>query len=244
LPRGEVHVWRVALELSRGNLDRLQQTLSADEQSRAARFRFPRDQRHFVAARGALRTILGTYLAIEPSRLRFLYSPFGKPHLDAPWDWRGLRFNLAHSDGLALVAVTRDRDVGIDLERSRTDFPWEGIAARFFSPREIDGLGSLPPASRCAAFFSCWSRKEAYVKARGEGLLVRLDHFDVSVAPEDPPSLLNTYDDPPEAARWGLKDLAAAAGYAAALVARGQDWRLQCWQWDGGSLARTEMRTR
>jgi 4'-phosphopantetheinyl transferase len=227
----DVHVWRTALELSARHVQRLRQVLAADETARAERFYFEKDRRHFIVARGVIRMILGRYLGLDPARIEFSYSSYGKPALaTAPGkDW--LRFNVSHSHELALFAVTRGREVGIDVERMRADVAGETIAERYFSPREVAVLRALPAHLRCEAFFACWTRKEAYIKARGEGLSFPLDRFDVSLAPGEPAALLRTLGDPHEASRWSLRALAPGVGYAAALAVEGHDWQLTCWQW-------------
>ena len=142
-----------------------------------------------------------------------------------------IRFNLSHSHGKALYAISRGREVGVDLEFIRCDLEAEQIAERFFSHSEIETLRALPPSLRKYAFFLCWTRKEAYIKARGEGLSMSLDQFDVSLTPGKPAALLRTNPDSDEALRWSLRDLKPASGYAAALAIRGSDFTLSCWQW-------------
>ncbi|MDH7486310.1 MAG: 4'-phosphopantetheinyl transferase superfamily protein [Anaerolineae bacterium] len=224
----EVHVWRVHLDLSAGAILALRRTLAAEELARARRFHFEEDRRRFIAAHGALRDILGRYLRKWPQEVRFRYSPHGKPLLATE---PNLHFNLAHTGDLALVAVARHQPVGVDIERIHPDISRELIAARIFSSREQAQLQALPAEVQTQAFFNCWTRKEAYVKARGEGLSLPLERFDVSLAPGEPARLLHVADDPQEAARWTLVDLAPAQDYAAALAVRGHGWRLLCWQW-------------
>ncbi len=227
----EVHVWRVALELPRARVEQLAQALSEEERARARRFVFEDARRRFTAARGALRAILGRYLGVAPGDLAFACNAHGKPALAGGAGEGGLRFNISHADGLALVAVALGREVGIDIERVREDFATEEIATRFFSPAEFAALQALPAGARCAAFFNCWTRKEAYVKARGAGLSLPLDRFDVSLAPGEPAALLVTADEPAEASRWSLRELAPGAGYAACLAAAGHGWQPRLWQW-------------
>jgi len=226
-----VHAWLASLSVKASTVQRLRQLLTADEICRAERFYFPKDRDHFIVARGVLRRILGRYLDTEPSRLRFCYSAYGKPALDTEFGGGALRFNVSHSHGVALYGVSRGREVGIDLERIRPDFADDRVAERFFSSREVAALRSLPQSMRRDAFFNCWTRKEAYIKARGEGLSLRLDQFDVSLAPGEPAALLDTQDDPQEACRWSLQELAPSPGYVAALAVEGHDWQLKCWQW-------------
>lgn len=228
---GQVHVWRVALNPPAPTLARLWPTLTPDEQQRAERFHFQRDRDHFIAARGALRAILARYLRAEPGLLRFSYSSYGKPDLAHGAGDPPLTFNLSHAHELALIAVARGRLLGVDIEWVRPDMSGEEIAERFFSPREVAALRAVPPPQRHEAFFNCWTRKEAYIKARGEGLSHPLDQFDVSLAPGEPAALLGTRGDPAELARWSLQALAPGPGYVAALAAERPPCELRRWQW-------------
>jgi 4'-phosphopantetheinyl transferase len=231
LSRDDVHVWRASLNLPASRVQSLQHTLAADELSRVERFHFQIDRQHFIVARGLLRAILSRYLDMEPGQLRFRYSPYGKPALATTLGQDTLSFNVSHSHGLALYAVTRGREIGVDLEGIRTGLDCEQIAARFFSPRENAVLRALPAELKPEAFFKCWTRKEAYIKARGGGLTLPLDQFDVSLAPGEPAMLLNTRGDLQEAARWSLRTLTPGPGYVAALAMEGHGWRFKCWQW-------------
>ncbi|MGH7830115.1 MAG: 4'-phosphopantetheinyl transferase family protein [Candidatus Binatia bacterium] len=224
----EVHIWRASLDSYISFIERFWSALSADERGRAGRFHFQKDRDRFVIARGILRTMLGCYCGVEPSGLRFSYGPYGKPALVSE---SGLSFNLSHSGGLALYAVACGREVGIDVEFLHPDFPHEQIAERFFSRREISALLTLPPQSRPQGFFNCWTRKEAYIKAKGDGLSFRLDQFDVSLAPGEPAALVNVNGDRRELSRWSLQELNPASDCAAALAVEGRDYRLLCWQW-------------
>lgn len=231
LAADEVHVWRGTLNQSPEVVERLRGCLSPDEQEKAARFYHEHDRRHSIIARSMLRAILARYLDCAPSALRFSYSAFGKPELrlrplDPP-----LRFNLSHSKDLALVAVTLDCAIGIDLEWVRKELLGEQIAERFFSAAEVSSLRALPHTSQVEAFFNCWTRKEAYIKARGLGLSLPLESFDVSLKPGEPAALLRTREHTEEAARWSLKELPVAPGYAAAVAVERAAWRLCCYQW-------------
>ncbi len=228
----EVHVWRASLAQPAARVAELFAVLDAAERDRAARFRFHKDQQHFIVARGILRQLLGRYLNRPPAELKFSYSMYGKPALDsASPDEPTLQFNLAHSHTLALYAFTYGRQVGIDLEYARTDFASAEIAERFFSAREVAMLRALDPELQSAAFFNCWTRKEAYIKARGEGLSHPLNSFAVSLRPGEPAALLSVDDNVEELARWTLEDLNPAPGYAAALVVEQPDWQLKCFEW-------------
>ena len=234
---GAVHVWRVSLDESPSQLASFRDTLDDDERSRADRFYFSRDREHFIVARGVLRALLGRYLDRSPRSVAFTYSSHGKPALASEFDEDAIRFNLSHSQGTALYAVTRGRELGVDLEFIRSDLEAEQIAERFFSQREIVALRALPPDLRKFAFFLCWTRKEAYIKARGEGLSMGLDQFDVSLIPGEPAALLRTEPDPDEAFGWSLRNLTPGCGYAAALATKARDWTLSCWQWPRSGLS-------
>jgi len=227
----EVHVWRAALDQTPSQIQSFLHNLAADEQARAERFYFERDRQHFIIARGVLRAILGGYLNRAPERLSFCYNSHGKPALAGESGVDAIRFSVSHSHGVALYAVTRGREVGIDLERIRLDLAVAEIAERFFSRREVAMLRTLPTAEQREAFFRCWTRKEAYIKARGEGLSLPLDQFDVSLAPGEPAAVLGTQRDPSEASCWSLQELSPAPGYAAAFAVEGHGWRPACWQW-------------
>jgi len=227
----EVHVWRAMLDQTPSQIQRLLHNLAADEHVRAEQFYFERDRQHFIAARGVLRAILGGYLHRTPESLSFYYSSHGKPGLAGETDDDAIRFNVSHSHGVALFAVTRGREVGIDIEHIRFDLEVVEIAEQFFSPREVATLRALPIEAQRQAFFRCWTRKEAYIKARGEGLSLPLDQFDVSLAPGEPVAVLRAQRDPSEASRWSLQELTPAPGYAATLTVEGHGWHLTRWQW-------------
>jgi 4'-phosphopantetheinyl transferase len=222
-----VHVWRAELEQPEERVRQLAQTLSQDEQDRAGRFYFERHRRRFIVARAMLRAILGRYLGLDPGQLEFRYGSRGKPYLAARFSQ--LEFNLAHSRELALYAFTQGREIGIDLEHLRSIADIEQISARFFSARENATLSAFPENQRLRAFYNCWTRKEAYLKATGEGLTHPLDQFDVSLAPGEPARLLRVQGDPLEAARWSLQALEPASDYIAAIALRSRGWSLACW---------------
>jgi 4'-phosphopantetheinyl transferase len=225
--RDEVHVWRLALDLPPLKVEGLAHVLAPDEQERAGRFYQARDSKRFITGRGTLRTLLGRYLGVEPACLAFCYGPQGKPALP---EERSLRFNLAHSQDLALLAVTEGREVGIDLERVRPMADADQIITRFFSPHERAEFLALPEPERLVAFFRGWTRKEAYIKARGLGLAMPLDAFDVALAPGEPSRLLRVEGAPDEPGRWSFRDLEPGPGFLAALAVEGTGWRLRCFQ--------------
>jgi 4'-phosphopantetheinyl transferase len=227
----EVHVWRAMLDIPIAHVQTLEQTLAADERTRAERFHFPKDRTHFIVARGLLRAILGHYLARDPHTLRFCSSQYGKPVLIWESGSNGLCFNVTHSHGMALYAITRNREVGIDLEYIHTEVAWEHIAERFFSSREKSLLRTVPRQMQHKAFFVCWTRKEAYLKARGMGLMLPLSQFDVSVTPGAPAALLRTREEDQDISDWSLHELSPGSNYVAALAVQGHPCRFQYWQW-------------
>ena len=219
LEREEVHIWHAQVDdASCTDIARLAQVLSQDEKDRAGRFRFEKNRNEFIFNRATLRILLASYLRAAASELCFTYSSYGKPYLAAPESARALAFNLAHTEGMLVLAFAWERKIGVDIENIRKDLEVEEIAERFFSPAERRALRDAPPEDRHEAFFRCWTRKEAYIKARGEGLSHPLHEFDVSVIPQDTAALLATRPDPTEARRWLLRELPAGSGYIAALA--------------------------
>lgn len=224
LQTDEVHVWRLTLDHP---LEQFLSLLHADEVERANRFHFERDRKHFVIARGFLRVLLGRYLTADPKGLTFSYGAYGKPSLEIETP---LRFNMSHSHGVALYALTEGRDIGVDVEFVRADFTTDDIARRYFSPFEANSLCGLPSEDRVDAFFRCWTRKEAYLKATGRGLSQALDGFDVTLRPGESAALLRTEDGAHE--RWTLSDIAVGEGYAGAVAVEGKVTRIRYWSAD------------
>ena len=251
LAEAEIHVWRAMLDLPPSKIEALELILSADELARAQRFRFAKDRTHFIAARGQLRAILGRYLAREPQSLSFTYNDYGKPSLASMPARRtggrpqgsplrepgvtqddGLSFNVSHAQGMALYAFTRNRAIGVDVEYIQSQMEWESIAEHFFSPYEVNVLKAVSPDMRPIAFFNCWTRKEAYIKARGMGLSLALDSFDVSLTPGEPAALLGIRENGQDIANWSLYALHPGSNYIAALAVEGHASSLQYWQCD------------
>jgi 4'-phosphopantetheinyl transferase len=218
--RGPIRVWRADLDRPEPETAALGALLSADERARADRFRFAIDRRRFTVARGVLRVLLGRVTGSPPHEIEFSYGTRGKPALRRPAD-SGLEFNLTHSHGLALIATSWGRAVGVDLEFERLELDFRGIAGRFFTPREFGEIEAQRDDAQRSAFFRGWTRKEAFLKARGDGLWLGLDQFEVSIAPETSARLVRTAWDPDEARRWSLHDLDVAPGFAAALAVEG-----------------------
>jgi 4'-phosphopantetheinyl transferase len=233
LNRDAVHVWKFTLAPPQEILQRLGLFLSEDEIQRANRFHFPHHRDRFIAAHGCLREILSRYTKCPPQALQFQVSPFGKPSLVEEQGGREVAFNLSHSHDLGLVAVTRREAVGVDIEYIRTDLADEQVARRFFSKSEVARLLSLPDEQQKEAFFLCWTRKEAFIKAIGQGLSMPLDRFDVTLAPGEPAQLLATRPDPAQALQWRIYHCVPAEGYAAAVAVAGQEVRINYWEWNG-----------
>jgi 4'-phosphopantetheinyl transferase len=221
-----VHVWRATLAVDAATLQSLGQSLSDDERARAERFIFQQDRDQFTAARGILRDLLGRYLRCHPKGIAFSYGLRGKPAVFSGKSRHPLRFNLSHSHGLALIGISSEREIGIDVERMRPEFAGEEIAKRYFSAKEIAELSQVPAKLRTEGFFLCWTRKEAYIKAKGDGLHIPLDSFDVSLTPGVPPKL-NSADH----SDWSLRSLEVDRDFAAAIIAEGNSWRLRQFTW-------------
>lgn len=227
----EVHIWSISLTLADVPIRKLGLYLSTDELERAQRFYFERDRHRFIIARGALRLILSAYVGRQPYEIQFDYNKYGKPFLNYNSGGDRIRFNLSHSHELALVGVTGRHDIGIDVEYMQSRVADLSIAERFFSPKEVAILRKLPEAIQRQAFFNCWTRKEAYIKAQGQGLSLPLDSFDVAFVPDQPAALLHTRPDAREAALWSIYDLPQGADYAAAVAVKGKNWRLKFFAW-------------
>ena len=225
----EVHIWRVTLDLPDAAVQTFRQLLSSDETVRADRYHFERDRRHFTVARGVLRSLLGRYLSLAPAELSFQYSNYGKPDvvLKSPSE---LKFNLAHSGGIALYAFTKVADVGVDVEFIRPEFTGDEIARRYFSECEVSALQTLGDVQRHQAFFDCWTRKEAFIKAKGMGLSLGLDQFDVTLTPHEEPALLCTRWDEAEASRWSIRAIEVGENYKGAIAVQAHDWQAKLFE--------------
>lgn len=214
LANEEVHVWCVSLARSADQLPHLRELLSPEERERADRYRHRPAREQFIVARTFLRLILSRYLALDPMRIRLTHSNTGKPLLAGG----GLHFNVSHSHQLALVAVTRQGEIGIDVEHVRAQPAHLEMASRYFTPGEIRALQRLPPGAREQAFYHIWTRKEAFLKAIGLGLAHGLERFEVSVPPDDPARILHIDGNPAAGKRWSMQSLDPAPGYVAALA--------------------------
>jgi 4'-phosphopantetheinyl transferase len=230
-----VDLWAIHLEASSAVIERCEAVLSTDESVRAGRFRFDRDRRRFIVARGALRSILGAYLGQAPACVKLRYGPHGKPTL-IPSTGAALRFNLSHAETRALCAVTLGREIGVDVENIRPLSDADDLARRFFSAREVLEYQTLAPGDRLPGFFNCWTRKEAYIKALGDGLSCPLDRFAVSFRPREAARLIWIDGQPNGPLRWSLRSLEVGPAYAGALAVEGPLRRLRRWRWLPESL--------
>ena len=235
LGQGEVHVRIASLDRRESELRFFESILAEAEINRANRFRFHKDRERFVAGRGLLRMILSSYVGMPANEIIFTYGCHGKPGLRRQDGRPAIEFNLAHSAGTAIYAITRDRPVGVDIELVNHEFPIESVAERFFSKVEVAALRSLPQDMQRIAFFKCWTRKEAFIKALGDGLSCPLSDFDVSLMPGQPARLLHVRGASEEASRWYMEDIESVAGYAAAIVFSGSQCRMHVSQWDSNS---------
>jgi 4'-phosphopantetheinyl transferase len=224
----EVHVWQVLLDVTAAQRERLLGVLSADEVERSVRLRFEKDQQRFITARGMLRQILGCYLGKNPHEIRFEYTAFGKPVLATNFGSDSLCFNLSHSDAFALFAFARGRNIGIDIERISDDVAVDHIARRFFSPGEISSLERTHENNRNELFFQYWTRKEAFLKATGEGISFPMEQLDVSLMRGRGLSPVALPGDTIERSRWYVQDLFPGPGYSAAIAVEGRDCDLLC----------------
>lgn len=217
---GWAHIFRLQLDLPTEKLAALSGYLSEDERARAARYLREVDRQRFIAARGQLRAILAAYLGTNPAELHFHYNAQGKPALEEGEP----RFNLSHSQGLGLLAVAFGQEIGVDVERLDREVDYAGIARRFFAPAEVAEFFAFPPADRPLAFCTGWTRKEAYIKARGMGMAFALDGFEVSLDPNAPARLSAPESD------WLLYSIDPGDGFVAALAVEGDIAGIRCWE--------------
>ena len=235
LGESDIHVWRARLDLPRERLRQLERTLIPGEHERITQLRYEMDQRRATASRGLVRSILAGYAARPAAELSFTYGPEGKPEMSAAPCGEPLHFNSTHSGDVLLVAVGRVPSLGIDVERIRPVARFERVARRAFSEEERRRIDALRPEERNEAFITCWTRKEACVKAIGEGVWSAFGRFEVSVESGEPAELLTVDGHPAAAGEWSLYHLEPAGGYVGALATCGGGWRVS-----GGTLDSSE----
>ena len=233
LRKGQVAVWTAELDkVTETRSRQLVRSLSLDENQRALRFRFERDRNRFVVGRGILREILGAYLQINPEKVDFNYGPQGKPYLKEPSGCAlgPLKFNVSHSADQVIYALGLG-EVGVDLEYVRPIPEMQALIDQYFSVAERSAFGSVSPDQKLKAFYNCWTRKEAYVKACGDGLLIPLDQFDVSIEPELPARLLRVQGTLGDQLPWSLHSFDLSTEAVAALVCLRDDEPHLCGRW-------------
>jgi 4'-phosphopantetheinyl transferase len=209
----EVEVVATRLDAAPEVVDELHALLSEAERRRASRLVFGRDRRRFIVARARLRQLLGARLGVPPESVELVYGAHGKPALAPRFADPGLRFNVSHRDDVAAYGLGFGCEIGIDIEAVRTMSDTDDLAARFFSDAERAAYGALEQPERPLGFFNCWTRKEAYIKALGDGLGYPLDRFDVSLTPGEPARLLRVEG------RWSMVSFSPAPGFVGAVVA-------------------------
>lgn len=232
LPNDEVHVWCADLALAENHVTSLTQLLDPDEQQRASRFKVPGARKTFVSSHAFVRLALARYLQNEPVDLRFRTTEHGKPEL---LDAGNIRFNLSHTEGMAAMAIVRERDVGVDVERIRENVEANELADRFFSAKEAEWLRAQADSERAAAFFACWTAKEAYIKACGPGLSMPLAGFSVMPRGSNDRLQLEIFNDAEASRSWSIWRLDLGPELRGAVAVRGENViaRLGHWRWPG-----------
>lgn len=218
---GEVHLWLITLADSEHELAQFERLLSPDELSRANRLLARQARNRFVAGRGFLRITLAHYLDLDPEALLLNHGEQGKPYLAGIYGEKGLKFSLSHTGNRAILAVTSHYEIGVDLEEVKDNIPFQDMARRYFSHREQTELFSLPAHMQLAAFYRCWTRKEAYMKGCGTGFSQPSNDFDVSLLPGQSAALLAHHISPNEVKRWKITDISIEDDLSAALATEG-----------------------
>ncbi len=218
---GVLHIWRSIYDPSAATKENF---LSQEEKARHDRFHFERDRRRFRFSHGLLRRLLAGYLNQQPHEIKFCYTQYGKPYIETSENQSGVEFNMSHSGDLVLVGITRSIPIGVDVEKIEPLPDMDQVAGRFFAKGEQKDLFSLSGSKKITAYYQCWTRKEAVIKASGEGLSMPLDSFRVSLLPEEPVRVINSSDEKP----WTLFDLTPAGGYAAAAAAPVSNLQVCC----------------
>ncbi len=224
-----VHIWRISFSEHLKNLDKYRNILNDEERARADRFYFTKDLNRFTIARGLLRMLLADYMSIQSEDIIFVYNQFGKPEIPKNIYCKKISFNISHSEDLALFAFAIERMIGVDVEFIRARVSFREIATRFFSPSEVRELYSLPDKLHKEAFFNGWTRKEAYIKAKGKGLAIPLDSFDVSLTPGKQVLLLDSRDEPGIFYEWFMDELFLGNDYKGAMIVEGKNLDIKCY---------------
>ena len=231
----EIHVWKISLPSPESWLPKLWKVLNAEEHQRAKRYKTQTLRDTFVTARGTLRLILQRYLHTDAAHIQFASETHGKPYITDQATSPPITFNLSHSAELALLAIAANRQIGIDIEHDRRTTNYPGMINRICSPQEQVFFKDLPPEEQQKMFLTCWTRKEAYVKALGQGITFSLKSITVSLDKSMPPEILQVEGKENEALRWSMCELYPNPEYTAALVGEGNDWTHSCWEWTWGT---------
>lgn len=225
-----IDIWRTPLDLPKSEIDNYANLLSAEEMKRAERFKVKRKYREYIISRGLLKKILGIVLKSDPLDIRIQYAEHDKPFITDTWRDKQVSFNVSHSHKQTVIALSLDRTLGIDIEHIRDNVEFKKLAKRFFSKQESSDLDTYTNSGIAKAFFACWTRKEAYVKALGDGISFGLSEFSVSVNPYDSDVSLTTHWDQDEASKWSIKNLETEEDYIAALATDGGKFKLRLWR--------------
>ncbi len=228
LEAGIVHIWKAELDADSNEIDAFWPTLSEVEKKRADRFYFQKDRTHFIKARGILRHLLSRYLSLDPKALIFDYNKFGKPYLKNST----LHFNVSHSNGLGLFAFTQNALIGVDLEKIKKQIDFETITSRFFSQNEANLILSLDLNDRTESFYKCWTRKEAFIKAHGEGLSIPLDQFEVSILDSEDVQLKIVRWNPKAIEDWSMISFEPDKEWLGALVVKSPIQQVNFYKWE------------
>lgn len=223
LGQDEVRIWHGSIEFGSDEIRSFSEILCEEERQRAQRFHFDKHRNRYVASRAMLRMLIAGQIGLKPAAVQFQYTKYGKPYLargvDPPASpVADLHFNVSHSEGYAAFVLAGGRKVGVDVERIRNDFNVMDLAERFFSASEKEALRRIPEASAAEAFFRCWTRKESYIKAIGEGLSHPLDQFDVSLEPDPENALVGTRPNANVSELWMIQPFATEAGFVGAVA--------------------------
>ncbi|MFS4467938.1 4'-phosphopantetheinyl transferase family protein [Maribacter sp. 2210JD10-5] len=229
LHTGELIIWTIDLSESKKGINFFNSILNKAEINKANAFRFDKDRDCYVITRGLLKTLLGFYWNKRPDQIELEYNSFGKPRLPSRY---GLKFNVSHSQNFSVICFLKDAEVGIDIENCKRDINLMDLAENFFSKKEVENLKKLPFLERDRAFYRCWTRKEAFIKAEGSGLSFPLKQFAVSLDNDLEAELLNTYWDEKSKDNWTLKSFVPAEGYLAAIATKGKIDRYVFHEWN------------
>lgn len=224
----EIHVWRINFNAQLKAQRFFHDLLNPDEKDRVSKFRFAKDKRKFNISRGVLRILVGEYLEMDPQKVTFRYEKYGKPQLQHE---TRMKFNVSHSGDMAIIGFVKDYDIGVDIEHVKNDFNVLDLAENFFSRHEIEMLRTIPPKEQPLAFYRCWTRKEAFIKAEGSGLSFPLHEFTVSMTKDNEAKLEHTDWNPDAKHQWSMFSFKPAQNYIAALAINDSATSFKVFDW-------------